>query len=223
MSGELLIPRILCLLIGYAFGCILTGDLIARKAAGKSAFEIGSGNPGMANVMAQCGFKAGICVLIGDLLKTFAACLICRFILYPVIEKSMPGALAPAALYSAWAGLGAVLGHNFPFWHRFDGGKGVSCTCAVLFMIHPLWGTLAMIVGMLIVFATKYLPIGAVFIPAVFIPYMLYACGREGTLIMAALTLIMFIRHLPAMRNIPSGKEKKIDVPALIAKKLGKK
>ena len=80
-----------------------------------------------------------------------------------------------------------------------------------------------MIVGMLIVFATKYLPIGAVFIPAVFIPYMLYACGREGTLIMAALTLIMFIRHLPAMRNIPSGKEKKIDVPALIAKKLGKK
>lgn len=223
MNIQLLLPRTICLIIGYAFGCFLTGDAVARKAAGKSAFEIGSGNPGMANVMAQCGFRAGITVLVGDLLKTFAACLICRFILCPVFERSMPGALSPAALFSAWAGLGAVLGHNFPFWHRFNGGKGVSSTCAVLFMIHPLWGTLAMIVGMLVVFATKYLPIGAVFIPAVFIPYMWYACGMEGALIMAALTLIMFVRHLPAMRNIPSGKEKKIDVPALIAKKFGKK
>ena len=204
--------RILCLLIGYAFGNLLTAELSARHFAGKSAFEIGSGNPGMANVMAQCGFKAGILVLIGDLLKTFAACLICRFVLYP--EMGM--------MASAWAGLGAVLGHNFPVWHRFNGGKGVSCTCAVLFAIHPLWGTLAMIAGMLVVFITKYLPYGGIVIPAAFIPYMWIRGGREGAAVMAAMTVIMFFRHLPAMRNIPKGLEKKIDVPALIAKKLRK-
>lgn len=57
--------RLISLLIGYAFGNILTAEIIARKYVHKSAFEIGSGNPGMANIMAQCGFKPGIFVLCG--------------------------------------------------------------------------------------------------------------------------------------------------------------
>ena len=65
--------RIVSVLTGYVLGNFLTAEIVARKIKNKSAFEIGSGNPGMANIMAQCGFKAGIIVLIGDLLKTFLA------------------------------------------------------------------------------------------------------------------------------------------------------
>ena len=68
--------RLLCLLLGYAFGNILTAEIVCRVKAGVSASAIGTGNPGMANVMANLGFAPGIVVLGGDLLKTIAACLI---------------------------------------------------------------------------------------------------------------------------------------------------
>ncbi len=62
--------RLISLLIGYVFGNFLMADVVAKKYTGKKASEIGSGNPGMANVMAQCGFGAGLLVLAGDLAKT---------------------------------------------------------------------------------------------------------------------------------------------------------
>ncbi len=72
--------RILSLLIGYLLGNILTAELVSRRISGQSAFDIGSGNPGMANIASQYGVRAGAIVLIGDLAKTFIACLLCRMI-----------------------------------------------------------------------------------------------------------------------------------------------
>ena len=201
--------RLICFLIGYLFGNILTAEIVARAVVHKSAFEIGSGNPGMANIMAQCGFKPGITVLAGDLLKTVLPCLLCGFLLFPEWRS----------LATAWAGLGAVTGHNYPAWHRFRGGKGVSSTCAVLFCIHPLWGTAAMLVGMLGVFITQYLPYGGVLIPLAFIPIAYFRFNTEMTGIAAVMTVVMLIRHIPGFAGIRSGKEKKIDVPGLIRRK----
>ena len=203
--------RIIALAIGYAFGNILTGEIIARQFMKKSAFRIGSGNPGMANVMAQGGFRNGIYVLIGDIMKTMIACLLCRVLFHG-------GGHGTAA--AAWAGLGCVLGHNYPAWHRFSGGKGVTCTCTALFCIAPFWGILAMLAGMIGVFLTQYLPVGGIVIPAVFVLISLFRFGLEITLVIVVLTGIMVLRHLPAIRNIPSGEEKKINVPALIRQKL---
>lgn len=235
--------RLICLFIGYFLGCILTAEIVVKKVRGVSVFTIGTGNPGMANVMAQCGFVPGICVLAGDLGKTVLACVLARFVLFPTVTAEgtviglslLPAAAGTAlgasvpdsgAVAAAWAGLGAVLGHNYPFWHRFRGGKGVSVTCAAIFCLDPVWGLLAMEVGMFLVFATQYLPVGAIFIPAAFIPmaYRLFGAGagKEIAWIMAAQTVIMFFRHLPGLRNIPSGKEKRINVTGLLKKKFGK-
>ena len=141
--------RLFSLIMGYACGNILAACIVTKKHNGSSPFDIGSGNPGMANVMAQCGFMPGICVLIGDLIKTLIPCLLCRFLLFP--DNGLIACL--------YAGLGAVLGHNFPIWYGFRGGKGVSTTCAAMFCIHPLFGIAAMLVGMFIVFGTKYLSV----------------------------------------------------------------
>ena len=122
--------RMISFLAGYLCGNFLTAELLSRKKAGKSAFGVGTGNPGMANMMRQYGFRDGLLVLAGDVGKTLLACLACRFLLFPSMQL-------PAALYS---GLGCVTGHNFPAWHKFRGGKGVACTCAALVCISPLWG-----------------------------------------------------------------------------------
>lgn len=72
-----------CILTGYLCGCFLTAEAVSRHAAGKSASRLGTGNPGMANIMAQLGFKWGLLVLAGDLLKTLFPCMLCRFLLFP--------------------------------------------------------------------------------------------------------------------------------------------
>lgn len=92
-----------CILTGYLCGCFLTAEAVSRHAAGKSASRLGTGNPGMANIMAQLGFKWGLLVLAGDLLKTLFPCMLCRFLLFPRLGRN-------AVLY---AGIGVAAGHNF--------------------------------------------------------------------------------------------------------------
>lgn len=192
--------RIACLLIGYVCGCFLTAEAVARRAAGRSAAELGSGNPGMANIASQLGVKWGAVVLVGDVLKTALACFLCRLILFPEL-----GALA-----ALWAGLGTALGHNFPFWKGFKGGKGVAVTCAALVFSTPLWGVLSGLAGLAAVGLTGYLPLGAVLIPAVFLLPAFGCLGAESGLLALALALLMLTRHIHGLRRIGAGAERRV-------------
>lgn len=208
-----LASKALCLLIGYGLGMILTAEIVTRKMTGKPCKYLGtSGNPGMANVMAHLGFVPGILVLAGDLLKVVAAVVIAQIFF-------VPAAGHVAVLY---AGLGAVLGHNFPAWMKFNGGKGVAATCAAIFLFMPGFGTLAMLLGMVVVFATKYLCLGGAAIPAVFmIPAFLLA-GREAGILALILTVLMFLRNWKQIRLIPSGRAEQVDVLGKLRSKLAK-
>jgi len=199
--------RFFSLLIGYAFGCLLTGEAVARKLTGGSASGIGTtGNPGMANIMANLGLLPGLAVLAGDLAKCGAACAVAGML------YGSTGVL--------YAGLGCTLGHDFPFWRRFSGGKGVATSSLAFFIYLPLQGLLANIAGMLIVFATGYLCIGAVAIPAAF-AVMCFASGhREAAWVSMFYTCLSIMRNLRSLRGIRSGETAKNDVPGAIAKGL---
>ena len=146
-----MVQRLVCLVIGYLCGCVLCSDIVARRISGKSAFELGDGNPGMANVGHVLGTPAALLSLAGDILKTVVAVVISRLI-FPQM-----GILA-----TAWAGLGATLGHDFPFWHHFRGGKGVTTIASTIILMSPLWGILAGVVGFLSIIITGYLSTAAV-------------------------------------------------------------
>ena len=124
-----MLQRLLCLLLGYLCGCFLTAELVARARTGKSAAALGTGNPGMANLAHELGKGWGAVVLAGDIAKTALAFGLCRA-LFPAL----------GGLSGLWAGLGAVLGHNFPLWRGFRGGKGVAVTCAALILFSPPMG-----------------------------------------------------------------------------------
>ena len=128
--------RGLCLLAGYLFGGFLTAEVVARCTAGVSARDIGTGNPGMANIATHLGKKAGLLVLAGDVIKTAAACWFCH--------QLAPELGLTALLYG---GLGAVLGHNWPIWYKGRGGKGVAVTCAWLMLYLPVTGVLCCLAG----------------------------------------------------------------------------
>ena len=195
-------PKIYSCLIGYAFGCFLTAELIAHIYAGKGARELGdTGNPGMANIMASLGFVPGILTLLGDLGKCILAALLCRFL--------FPDAGWIVTLY---AGAGCTLGHDFPFWRGFRGGKGVATSSLVIVLYSPLWGLAANILGMLVVFATKYLSIGGIVIPAAFGVMMLLAADTEAAAIAAVLTILSVYCHASSLLGIRSGKTISVEI-----------
>ncbi len=203
--------RFFCIIIGYIFGMFLTAEIITRKMTGKPCAELGtSGNPGMANVMANLGFKPGIAVLFGDVLKTVLAAVISYYYAAGVVGRA-------AILY---AGLGVTLGHNYPAWNRFKGGKGVATTCTALILFSFPWGAFSDLCGFAGVLLSKYLCIGALVIPVVFACLAFALWGTEVGMIATALALLMAVKHIPDVRKIRSGSVKQINLVEKIGAKL---
>ena len=143
--------RGLCLLAGYLFGGFLTAEVVARCTAGVSARDIGTGNPGMANIATHLGKKAGLLVLAGDVIKTAAACWFCH--------QLAPELGLTALLYG---GLGAVLGHNWPIWYKGRGGKGVATLVGAITGIYPPVVLLCFAVWVVILMMTHYVSLASI-------------------------------------------------------------
>ena len=190
---------VICTVIGYLCGCFLTAELAARLAEGKSASEIGSGNPGMANIMANLGKKAGFFVLAGDVGKTLIAF---------GVSWLLAGGLLGRETF-LWAGLGVVLGHNFPFWKKFRGGKGVAVTCTWLIFFMPVWGTVSCLAGGAVVLATGYLPLGAVLIPLLGTCFAFFSRGIMAGIFFLLSFLLMLSRHYRGLLRIVRGTEER--------------
>ena len=205
--------RVFSILIGYFCGCVLTAEIVARKYAHTSSSELGdTGNPGMANIMASLGFVPGIITLAGDIGK----CIIAALLSYVLFRKA-------GIIVCLYAGLGCTIGHDFPFWRKFRGGKGVATTSiAVALYSFPL-GLLANIAGMLVVFAVKYLCIGGPVIPLSFTVFMLARGDREAALISLFLTILSIRAHFSSMQGIRTGRTKRVDVAAAMKKKFFQK
>ena len=190
---------VICTVIGYLCGCFLTAELAARLAEGKSTSEIGSGNPGMANIMANLGKKAGFFVLAGDVGKTLIAF---------GVSWLLAGGLLGRETF-LWAGLGVVLGHNFPFWKKFRGGKGVAVTCTWLIFFMPVWGTVSCLAGGAVVLATGYLPLGAVLIPLLGTCFAFFSQGIMAGIFFLLSFLLMLSRHYRGLLRIVRGTEER--------------
>ena len=135
-------------------------------------------------------------MLAGDVLKTAAACWFCW--------QAAPELGHTALLYG---GLGAVLGHNWPFWNKFRGGKGVAVSCTWLILYLPITGALCCLAGGGAVLLSGYLPLGAVLIAALAVPVAWLQYGGESAFIMAVSVSIMLTRHWAGLQRMRRGEE----------------
>lgn len=198
-----IILRIFCLAAGILFGSFLTAEYVARRLTGRTARDLGSGNPGMANIMATLGKGPGFAVLAGDAAKTVLVCALCRFAIAPQLGHT-------ALLY---AGAGAILGHNYSLFHKGCGGKGVAVTCTWLILYLPVTGALCCLAGGFAVLVWGYLPLGAVFIPALAVPVAFVQYGAESGIVTLLTAAMMLWRHRNGLRRIFSGEEKRLFRP----------
>ena len=191
--------RLICLLIGYAFGNLLVADIVARLRTRTSIFELGNGNPGMANAARSLGRTAAIASLAGDILKAVAAVLVCR-------------ALFPAELPSlvrGWACIGATLGHDFPAWHGFRGGKGVTTLSSALVLIDWRGAIIAALVAAAAVFFSGYLSIAAVAAAGAFVIWAVVVMPGEGLLLAVLAFALALYGQWSNLRGIGDGTAKR--------------
>ena len=134
--------------IGYCLGCIISA-LIVGKLFGKIDIrDHGSGNAGSTNVQRVLGWRYGFYTLAGDALKGVVAVAI--------------GWLLAGEIGGYVAGVCAVIGHNWPAFSRFKGGKGIATSVGVVLMTMPLCGGIVLAIGLIVIFATRYVSLGAV-------------------------------------------------------------
>ncbi len=168
--------RVLCLAIGYICGLFQTGYLYG-KLNGIDIRQYGSGNSGTTNALRVMGKKAGLIVFLGDVAKVIVAMLAAHWIL----QGSAPLHQGPSLLWMLYAGFGAVLGHNYPFYLHFQGGKGIAVTAGVVLMLD--WRiTLACLAAfVLVVLITRYVSVGSLTVVSLF--FLLWVIlGQTGNL-----------------------------------------
>ncbi len=151
-----MLTRVICLAIGYAFGLFQTAYIIGR-AHGIDIREHGSGNSGTTNMMRTMGTKAGLWTFAGDCLKAVLAIVSVRLIFGRSHADIMP-------LLSLYAGAGAILGHNFPFYLNFRGGKGIACTGGLVFALDPIMTVLGLVTFFGNLFITHYVSLGSLLV-----------------------------------------------------------
>ena len=152
----MIIARIASLLIGYIFGLFQTA-YIYGKSKGIDIRKEGSGNAGTTNSLRVLGWKAGAVTFLGDLFKAIFAVLLIKLI----FTNTYADATKVLELY---AGFGSVLGHNFPFYLQFKGGKGIACTSGAILAVCPLAAPICLILFILAVATTRYVSLGSILV-----------------------------------------------------------
>ncbi len=184
------------LVIGYLLGSIPFGLLLTRAAGLGDVRKIGSGNIGATNVLSTGNKKLALLTLLLDAFKGTAAVLLAA------------KAFGPEA--GMIAGLGAFLGHLFPVWLGFKGGKGVATYIGVLLGLSPGMVLVFAVVWLSIAFLSRYSSLSAL-IATLVTPVVLWLIGQEKLcLVMALLTLITWWKHKPNIERLILGTESKI-------------
>ena len=208
----MLIARIAAVLIGYVLGLFETGYIFG-KMKNTDIRQHGSGNAGSTNALRVFGIKGGLITFAGDLTKSILSVLI----VWVIFKNSQPDAVRILMMY---AGLGAILGHNFPFYLNFNGGKGIACTAGFVLAFCPIVAPIAFIAFFAIVLTTQYVSLGSlVAVTLLFLQFILFGnlglinipVGylSEAYLIMVIITVLAFVRHRSNIVKLMKGTENK--------------
>ena len=189
---------ILTLLISYFVGTISGSYIIGNLFLNKDIRKYGSGNAGTTNAMRVLGKKAGVLTFLIDFLKGALVTLI--------IRKIFGDEFVPLAI------LGAVIGHDFPFYMKFKGGKGVATTLGALALFNFPLTLICYVVWVLGTVLTKMVSVGSIlfFVSIIIVYSFMSNLAMSNILIIDIIALIGIIRHKDNIKRIIAGNENKI-------------
>lgn len=189
---------ILAVILAYLVGSVDFAVLVTRRH-GIDIYSVGSGNPGTANVARVLGKKWAAVVLAGDLAKG-------------VLGAALGGVLAGSDVVALGTGLATVVGHCFPLWHRFRGGKGVATSVGALIWVAPPLG-----IGLAALWLAVVLGLGVSSVASLLAVLLslpgLAALGYRGWALVwsAAIVVLVVVRHGENIRALVAGEERTVD------------
>lgn len=205
--------RIICLIIGYVFGLFQTGFFYG-KLKGIDIREHGSGNSGTTNTLRVLGTKAGLIVFAGDCIK----CMLAVWIVRLTFGAANPDIMYLLCLYTA---AGAILGHNFPFYMNFKGGKGIAATAGLILSFQPYFVVTGVILFFGSFLTTHYVSLGSLLVYAGFMvqiiisgqmglfPGMTQVQLYEMYMVAALLAVMAYGKHWDNIKRLLKGSERK--------------
>lgn len=209
--------KILCIIIGYVFGLFQTAFILG-KINHIDIRDYGSGNSGTTNAMRTLGKKSGFITFFGDALKaTFGIAFT-----YVLFQNSCEGHMFIVALYT---GIGVILGHNFPFYMNFKGGKGIAASGGIILGLTFFdWKFIVMGLAIFFItmYITKYVSLGSLLLMTGFLVEIIVwgqlgmvhnlnkADRLEAYILVAIMTVLSFIRHKENIKRLIDGTERKI-------------
>ncbi len=208
-----MITRLICILIGNIFGLFQTAYFYG-KAHGIDIRQHGSGNSGTTNALRVLGTKAGLIVFAGDCLK----CMIAVWIVRLLFGSAHADIIYLLCLYT---GAGAILGHNFPFYMGFKGGKGIAATAGMVLSFHPYFVITGVLTFFGIFFSTHYVSLGSLLVYTILyiqlvisgqlgvFPGMTQAQLIEMYLVFGCMTAMAFWKHRANIGRLIHGTESK--------------
>ena len=208
----MIVARIISLLAGYAFGLFQTGYLYG-KSKGIDIRTEGSGNAGTTNSLRVLGWKAGLITFLGDFLKAMLAVLFIKLLFTDKYGDAVK-------ILEMYAGFGAVLGHNFPCYLNFKGGKGIACTAGVIVAVTPYAVPVVALLFVLAVGITRYVSLGSILVVVSFLIQVIVfgemgylhldgAYRIEFYIVRACLTAMALWRHKENIKRLLNGTENK--------------
>lgn len=208
-----MVVYIIIAIVAYLIGSINFSVIISKKMAGFDVREKGSGNAGSTNVLRTVGKKAAILTLICDILKGVIPILIIKLIsnIWPELNGSLLVQLA---------GIFVVLGHTFPVFFKFKGGKGVATSLGVLLTTNWQIGLICLVFALVLIILTQMVSIGSI-TAAILYPVLTIFINQnyiiQGTYIISSIILAVVIvfNHRSNVKRILTGTENKISFKKL--------
>lgn len=207
---RLTLLYILIGIIAYCLGSISFSVIFSKKIGGFDVREKGSGNAGSTNVLRTVGKRAAALTLVCDILKGIVAVLL-AYAFSHIVED------ANGALMVQIAGIMAVIGHTFPVFFKFKGGKGVATSLGIIMLINYQIGLICLIFALLVMFLTKTVSIGSIMAAILFPVLTLLIHDNyliEGNYIIFGilLALIVIYNHRSNIKRIMNGEENKLGI-----------
>ncbi len=215
--------RLICIVIGYAFGLFQTSYIYGRINH-IDIRQYGSGNAGTTNAMRVLGKKAGIITYIGDMLKGVLAGVVIRLLCAYVFNIGSGSEFnSKEFILLLYTGLGVVLGHNYPFYMGFKGGKGIAASSGVIIALFNWYLIIAALLTFIIVtIVTKYVSLGSISMMSIYFILTIVLgcigklgvtgnCNKAETYILAfVLAALAIIKHRGNIKRLIEGTERKI-------------
>jgi glycerol-3-phosphate acyltransferase PlsY len=185
-------------IVAYLLGSFSSAVIVCKVMGYDDPRTLGSGNPGATNVLRHGGKKAAIITLILDMLKGVLAVLLAKI-------------LTDSSLFIALSALAAFLGHLYPIFFNFKGGKGVATALGVLLALHWMVGIGALLTWLAMAFSFRYSSLAALITAAATPLYMFWFAGiLDFVIVNIVITTLIFWRHQSNIQNLLNGTEGKI-------------